>query len=215
MLVDDTANGAFTVGMADRLQQRLAATGIAVTRVSIEELQDVDPATYYPAQVAAALATAPDLIYVSTYFPEGARIAQALTTAGAAPPCLMGLANVDSGFITSAGLAASQRCVFSGVPEAPQLPTAKSFVRHYRAAFDKSPGVWGVFTYDSAKLLFAAMEKVGGTGFSAVQRRLKRTKNYHGQTGTISIDPSTGYRTKLPFLHILSVDSQQNFTIAP
>ena len=215
MLVDDTANGAFTVGMADRLQQRLQAVGIAVTRISIKELQDVDPNTYYPAQVAAALGTAPDLIYSSTYFPEGARIAQALNAAGAAPPCLMGLANVDRGFIASAGLTASQRCVFSGVPEAPQLPTAGRFVRQYRAKFDKSPGVWGVFTYDSAKMLFAAMKEVGSTKFGPVQKRLKHIKNFNGQTGTISIDPKTGYRTKLPFLHILTVDSQQNFTIAP
>ena len=78
MLVDDTPNGAFTVGMADRLQQRLASAGIAVSRISIKELADNVEAGYYASKVAEALATGPDLLYVSTYFPEGAEIAKVL-----------------------------------------------------------------------------------------------------------------------------------------
>jgi branched-chain amino acid transport system substrate-binding protein len=214
MLVDDTPNGAFTVGMADRLQQRLTAHGVAVTRISVKELTDNVEPTYYATKVAEALATGPDLLYVSTYYPEGAKIAEALTAAGTSPRCLMGLANVDPGFVSGAGLAASQRCVFSGVPASPQLPSAKRFVRQYRKAFGKTPGVWGVFTYDSAKILFASMRKAGGTGFRRVQRKLKHTKGYRGQTGTTTINPRSGYRVKLPFLHILKVDLKQNFVIA-
>jgi hypothetical protein len=48
-----------------------------------------------------------------------------------------------------------------------------------------------------------------------LQRRLKHTKGYRGQTGTTTIDPATGYREKLPFLNILSVDATKNFVIAP
>ena len=99
MLVDDTTNGAFTVGMADRLQKRLAAVGIAVSRISIKELADNVEAGYYASKVAEALATGPDLLYVSTYFPEGAAIAKALAGPRSAPRCLMGLANVDPGFV--------------------------------------------------------------------------------------------------------------------
>ena len=126
----------------------------------------------------------------------------------------MGLANVDPGFVTAAGLGPSQRCTFSGVPAAPQLPSAKKFVRQYRKTFKREPGVWGVFTYDSARLLFRTFERAGGTGFARVQRRLKRTKGYPGQTGAITIDPATGYRTQLPFLNILRVDAAKNFVFA-
>jgi branched-chain amino acid transport system substrate-binding protein len=215
MLVDDTPNGAFTVGMADRLQQRLTADGVAVSRISVKETTDNVPPGYYALKVAEALATSPDLIYVSTYFPEGAMIAQALAPVPAATGCLMGLANVDPGFVSSAGLAASRRCVFSGVPAAPQLPSANSFVRRYRKAFKKEPGVWGVFAYDSAKILFRAIERTGGTRFKRLQRVLKHTKGYRGQTGTITIDPATGYRVQLPFLNILTVNAAGTFVIAP
>ena len=78
MLVDDTPNGAFTVGMADRLQARLAADGVGVTRISVQELGNNPPPGYYATKVAEALATLPGLIYSSTYYPEGAEIAKAL-----------------------------------------------------------------------------------------------------------------------------------------
>src|SRR4051794_16640002 len=66
MLVDDTANGAFTVGMANRLSRRLARDDIEVTRVSVQETADA-PDGYYASKVATALSTQPDLLYVSTY----------------------------------------------------------------------------------------------------------------------------------------------------
>jgi branched-chain amino acid transport system substrate-binding protein len=215
MLVDDTANGAFTIGMADRLQKRLAKDGVAITRISVKELTDGVEANYYQAKAAEALAASPDLVYVSTYYPEGVKIAEALASAGTSPRCLMGLANVDPAFVSATTLAASQRCLFSGVPAAPQLPSAKSFVRRYRKAFDKNPGVWGVFTYDSARILFKAIRKAGTTKFGRVQGNLRHTKGYRGQTGKTSIDPATGYRKKLPFLNILHVNDQKTFVIAP
>lgn len=109
----------------------------------------------------------------------------------------------------------SQRCFFSGVPAAPQLPSARRFVQQYRKTFKKTPGVWGVFTYDSARLLFRAMGKAGGTRFARLQRILKHTRGFRGQTGSVTIDPATGYRENLPFLKILSVDAKRDFVIAP
>src|SRR3954447_12636994 len=93
MLVDDTANGAFTVGMANRLSRRLARDDIEVKRVSVRETADVSD-EYYASKVAEALSTRPDLLYVSTYYAEGVEIAKALAATASGVPCLMGLANV-------------------------------------------------------------------------------------------------------------------------
>ncbi len=213
MLVDDTANGAFTTGMATRLRKRLQADGVAVTWISVKESADVAPG-YYTGKVAEALASNPDLVYSSTYYPEGAQIAQALQAAGSSPECLMGLANVDSGFVGAAGLTSAQRCVFSGVPEASQLPSARAFVRQYKAAFKATPGVWGVFSYDSAKVLFSAIRKTRSTGYNALSRALRATRNAKGQTGPISIGPKTGYRTSLPFLGIMRVNGAGKYVFA-
>jgi len=210
MLVDDTPNGAFTEGMARRLRTALERVGTAVTWISV-----VEGATsaYYAGKTDEALATRPDLVYVSTYFPEGVQIAKALAAAGTEPPCLMGLANVDNGFVVQTTLPEAQRCVFSGVPAAGQMPSARGYVQQYRRAFDRRPGVWGSFTYDSAKILFAAIERAGSTQFGAVYKALRATRNHRGATGPITIDRDTGYRTNVP-VSILTVNAKDKFVIA-
>src|SRR5439155_15519337 len=169
MLVDDTPNGAFTKGMAERLRAALERDGASVTWTSVLEATDPGATgSYYADRVADALKSNPDLVYVSTYFPAGIQIAKALTASGSSPRCLMGLANVDNGFVAKATLAEAQRCVFSGVPAATEMPTARTYVRQYRMAFRGRPGVWGSFTYDSARILFAAIDRAKSYGFAAI-----------------------------------------------
>jgi len=205
MLVDPST---YTQGMADRFGKAMVCgDGKPVTSIPITEGQ-----SSYTAQVSQALALSPDLVYVSTYYPEGSKIATALSSANSTASCLMGLANVDPAFVTAAGIPASQRCVYSGVPAAAQLPTAASYVKAYKAKFNATPGVWGTFTYDSANILFAAMTKAGGVTSAPVLKALKATKNYAGQTGSITINPKTGNRTKVP-VYILKVDKSGTFVI--
>jgi branched-chain amino acid transport system substrate-binding protein len=213
MLVDDTANGAFTQGMANRLRTALERDGATVTWTSIRETGESGlPSNYYSESVTKAVATSPDLVYVSTYFPEGVEIAKALAASGSTPRCLMGLANVDDGFVAKATLAEAQRCVFSGVPAATEMPSARAYVRKYRATFGRSPSVWGSFTYDSARILFAAIDKAKSYRFAAVERQLRGTKRFRGASGTITINPRTGYRATVP-VSILRVDNRKRFVI--
>jgi branched-chain amino acid transport system substrate-binding protein len=213
MLVDDTPNGAFTKGMANRLRVALRRDGASVSWISVKETTAPGlPSGSYADKVAQALAKSPDLVYVSTYFPEGVQIAKALAEEGGTPRCLMGLANVDDGFVAKTTSAEAQRCVFSGVPAATEMPSAKRYVREYRAKFGRKPGVWGSFTYDSARILFAAIDRAKSYDFGAVQEQLRRTEGYRGATGTITIDPKTGYRVNVP-VSILRVDAQKRFVI--
>jgi branched-chain amino acid transport system substrate-binding protein len=214
MLVDDTPNGAFTKGMAERLRAALKRHGASVTWTSVLEATDPGATgSYYADRVADALNSKPDLVYVSTYFPAGIQIAKALTASGSRPRCLMGLANVDNGFVAKTTLAEAQRCVFSGVPGATEMPSARTYVRKYRTKFRRKPGVWGSFTYDSARILFAAINRAKSYGFAAVEHRLRRTEGYRGATGAITINPKTGYRTNVP-VSILRVDNRKRFVIA-
>ena len=150
---------------------------------------------------------------MSTYFPEGVRIAKALAVAGANPPCLMGLANVDNAFVAQTTLSQSQRCDFSGVPAATEMPSAKAYVGQYRAAFGKKPSVWGSFTYDSARILFRAINRAKSFDFAKVERALRRTKRFRGATGSIAISSKTGYRKIVP-VSILRVNKQKRFVLA-
>jgi branched-chain amino acid transport system substrate-binding protein len=214
MLVDDTANGAFTKGTAERLRSAVLRTGASVTWTSIQETTTPGlPSNYYAQQVAKALSSNPDLVYVSTYFPEGIEIAKALRAAASKPRCLMGLANVDNGFLAQTTLAQAQRCFFDGVPAATEMPSARTYVRQYRRTFHIQPSVWGTFTYDSARILFAAINSAKSCSLGAVEYRLRHTKDFRGETGPITINPKNGYRTNVP-LSILRVNKHKQFVIA-
>src|SRR5437764_13226079 len=187
MLVDDTANGAFTKGVAEQLRSALLRHGATVTWTSVQETTAPGlPSNYYSQQVDKALSTNPDLVYASTYFPEGIQIANALTAASSKPRCLMGLANVDNGFLAETTLAQAQRCAFNGVPAATEIPSARTYVLKYRRMFHTQPSVWGTFTYDSARILFAAINKAKSYALGAVERQLRRTREFHGATGAIT-----------------------------
>jgi branched-chain amino acid transport system substrate-binding protein len=203
MLVDPSA---YTQSMANRLQQRLETTGAQVTQIPIAEGQ-----ADYTAQVSQALASDPAVVYLSTYFPEGAKIATALDAAGGSAKCFAGLGNQDPGFVAAAGIPASQKCVFSGVPDPEQFSTAKAYVRQYRAKFHKPPGTWGTFTYDSFNILAAAWRKAGTTAYFKVLAQLKKTKNFKGATGPITIN-AQGNRPNVP-VSILRVNNTGNFIV--
>lgn len=196
----------YTQGMADRLQASLLRTGVLVTQIPVAEGQ-----ADYSAEVKAALADKPTVLYLSTYFPEGALIAKQFAASGSSAKCFAGLANQDPGFITAAGIADSQACVFSGVPEPTQFPTAKNYVKQYQATFNKNPGTWGTFTYDSANILFAAWKKAGTTTYAPVIRQLKKTTNFAGATGKITID-TQGNRPNVP-VKVLRVNSLGTFVV--
>lgn len=204
MLVDPSA---YTTTVANKTASGLRKQGIDV------DIIEIDPnASDYTAAVNQALATDPDVVYSSTYYPEGAKIAKALAMANTSARCFMNLANVDNAFIDEAGLSVARACTFSGVPAAEQYPGAEHYVADYIAAFGKQPDVWGSFTYDSALVLFDAMERAGTTSYAELLDAVLHTQGLHGATGTISINATSGNRRNAP-MFILAVDTQGNFII--
>jgi branched-chain amino acid transport system substrate-binding protein len=204
MLVDPSA---YTKGMADRLRRILKRRGGEVVTIPI-----VAGEQSYDTKVSEALKSSPQFVYVSTYYPEGSKIARSLHTASGDRTfgCFMGLANVDPAFVSEAGIPASRFCRYSGLPTAAQIPSAADYVRQYRTTFRRSPGVWGTFTYDSTNLLIAAIRETQTLEYGALMKDLLRTRRYKGATGSITIDPSTGNRTNAP-VYILTVSAAGQF----
>lgn len=204
MLVDPSD---FTSSLADQVEKGLKAAGVAVKRFRIAPGR-----SSYETRIAKALAGDPELVYVSSYYPEGSKIARSLVASGTSAETFMGLGNVDSAFVAEAGLKVARRLTYSGTPEAAQLPDAQDYVQAYRERFGRKPNVWGAFTYDSLQLLAATMEEVGSTGFRAVLAGLRETRGYAGQTGRISIDKITGNRVQVPVFP-LKVNNKGVFVI--
>lgn len=196
---------AYTRGMAERLKASLEAEGVEVN------VFEVDPGKEsYEALVSDVISDDPDLVYLSTYYPEGGAILEGLEDLGSDAMRFLGLANVDPALIQDVGLELAQSAMFSGVPEADQLPDSQEFVDAYRERFSDDPGVWGVFVYDSFNILVDAINRVDSTDYDDMLSSLLMTENYLGQTGSITVDPLTGNRVDVP-VSILRVDEDGGF----
>jgi branched-chain amino acid transport system substrate-binding protein len=198
----------YTAGIARQVRAALRRAGAEVVLYESFPEGKVDAA----AVVKKIEAAKPDLLYASTYFPEGGRIAKEAAAQDVDATCLMGLANQDAKFVDAAGLSAAERCYSSGVPSAEQFSGARGYVREYRKKFDAAPGTWGTFTYDSVQLLFSAVRAAGGWDKDRVKERLSKTTNYAGITGDVDIDPRTGNRKVVPVV-ILDIDKQGDYVV--
>jgi branched-chain amino acid transport system substrate-binding protein len=206
----------YTAGIAEQVKTALTVDGAEV--IAFEKL---DPgAQDYLTLAQNIAAQRPDLLYVSTYYPQGALIAKDLDKLSSTDMpstdllCLMGLANQDPAFADSAGLSAARRCSFSGVPSAENFPAANDYVASYKAKFGNAPGTWGTFTYDSVKLLVDAVKRAGAWDGSAVRDQLNATDDFTGITGLISIDPATGNRVDVPVV-ILTLGADGKYSVDP
>jgi branched-chain amino acid transport system substrate-binding protein len=201
----------YTAGIAAQVKTELEQDGATV--VAYEEAKPGGDT--YTDDLGKVADTHPDLLYVSTYFPQGGVIARDLLRDDKPPSiCLMGLANQDPGFVETAGLEAAQRCSFSGVPSAENFPQAKTYVADYRAKFGKDPGTWGTFSYDSVNLLFDAVKRAGSWDKGTVRAKLTGTTAFKGITGSIAIDKATGNRVDLPVV-ILTLGADGKFIVDP
>jgi branched-chain amino acid transport system substrate-binding protein len=200
----------YTAGIAAQVKTELEKDGATVVAFKEEKpgLQS------YADDLRAIEDSHPDLLYVSTYFPQGGVIAKDLLALKPASICLMGLANQDPGFVDAAGLEAGQACSFSGVPSAENFPEASGYLSDYRAKFGKDPGTWGTFAYDSINLLLDAVKRAGAWDQAPVRAKLTGTTGFKGITGSIGIDKATGNRLDVPVV-ILSLGPDGKFVVDP
>jgi branched-chain amino acid transport system substrate-binding protein len=205
----------YTGGIAADVKKALEQAGL---RVLAYEKVDPGKSDYLPL-IAQVERLKPDLLYVSTYYPQGAIIAKDLAKMGTNMPssamlCLMGLANQDPAFADAAGVSAARLCRFSGVPAPENFPGAAQYVKDYEAKVGSEPGTWGTFTYDSVKLLADAVTRAGAWDKDKVRDALSNTKGYQGITGVITIDKATGNRVDVPVV-ILSLGTDGKYSVDP
>jgi ABC-type branched-subunit amino acid transport system substrate-binding protein len=205
--VDPTA--LYTRSIGESLQGLLEDAGVTVTTAEIEP--GLDDYTDVVQQLAS---TNPDVIYASTYFPEGGLIARAMLDLGVSAQCVADYGSYDLGFIDVAGVPAAQACPVVGVPAPDEFPDAAQFVADYQDQFDTEPGTWSPYTYDSVMLLAQTAQEVGGFDADDLTAALDRVDDYVGWTGSIALEKGTGNREPATVV-LLETTADGQFRIDP
>jgi branched-chain amino acid transport system substrate-binding protein len=186
IVVDKTEE--YTTGIADEVRTALERRGVEVT--AFEQIQPGQKD--YSGVVDKLAAGKPDAIYAAVYFPEGARIAKAISP-GSSPTCLLDYGSYDTGYVEDAGEAAPN-CDVVGVPAPDDFADSETFVSDYEDQFDEAPGTWSPYTYDSLNVLAQAVDQAGGFDTKALTAALDEVKGFEGWTGSTTLEPGSGNR---------------------
>jgi branched-chain amino acid transport system substrate-binding protein len=174
----------YSVGLAKFFNDGFTAAGGKIIAEQNYTGGDKD----FNAQLTAIKAANPDAIFVPGYYTEVGLIALQAKQLGISAP-LFGGDGWESDVLTSIGGAALEGDYFSThySPDDTSL-AVQFFVKHYKEKYGTTPDSMAALGYDSAAILIDAIKRAGTTDGAKVRDAIAATKNFHGVSGTITID---------------------------
>lgn len=203
---DPTQN--YTTSVSAALKESLEDAGVTVT--AYEEVQPGRDS--YSDVVEKLAADEPDVIYAAVYFPEGGLIAKEMHEEEIGSRCVADYGSYDTGFVETAGAAAARACPVVGVPAPGDFRGAGPRVAEFRERFDRAPGTWSPYTFDSLNFLADGIEEAGGTDADELTSVLEGVDGWRGWTGSVTIDPENGNRRPATVV-LLETDADGEFTV--
>ncbi|WP_028125009.1 ABC transporter substrate-binding protein [Eremococcus coleocola] len=183
VVVDTTSD--YATGLADNFKAKFQALGGQVVLEDSMAAGDVD----FSVIITKLLNQDVDVIYMPTYYTEAGLFIHQARELGIQTPILGG-DGYSSQILTQ--LASNEYANeiyytdhFSLVSED---KTVQDFIQAFKDKYGKEPGAFEALGYDAAMVLMDAIERVGTTEPQAVKEALAQTKDYHGVTGTFTMD---------------------------
>ncbi len=175
---------AYSVGLKETFEQAFIKLGGQITTTQSYSGGDTD----FSAQLTSIRETKPDAVFIPGYYTEVGSIANQARRLGITVP-LMGGDGWESPKLAEIGGAAIEGCYYSNhyAPE-DDRPESKYFVEAYQKEYNTMPGALAALGYDSAMLLFDAMERAQSLDGRALADAIAATKGFKGVTGTITIN---------------------------
>jgi len=183
VLTDVTSD--YSEGLAKFFKDSFTASGGTIVAEQNYSGGDKD----FSAQLTAIKAANPDGIFVPGYYTEVGLIVMQARQLGLNVP-LFGGDGWDGKPLLSIGGPALEGTYFSD-HFTPQDTNAvvQDFVKKYEAKYNNEvPDAMAALGYDSAMILADAIKRAGTTDGPKVRDALAATKDFHGITGTITID---------------------------
>ena len=169
----------------------------------------------FNAQLTAIKAANPDGLFVPGYYTEVGLIALQAKQLNLAFP-MVGGDGWESSSLVPLGGAALEGDYFS-THFSPQdtTPAVQAFAKDFLAKFHEPSDAMAALGYDSLMLLADAIKRAGTTEGTKVREALAATKDFHGATGNITIDPARNASKPAVILTITNGGFQYIETVAP
>jgi len=186
-LLVDVAND-YSVGLATFFQRSFAKQGGEVVANLKYQSGDQD----FTAQLTEIISKKPDVLFIPSYFAEGAIIMKQAQELGAQFR-IMGGDAMDNPEIVKIGGAAVENFLHTTFPYDPSMkdmsPIAKKFTENWIKAYpNKDPNVNAALGYDTYMLVLDAIKRAGKADPAAITKALAETKGFEGVTGATTIN---------------------------
>ncbi len=186
MLVD-VAND-YSVGLASFFSKSYAKLGGEVVANLNYQSGDQD----FTAQLTQIISKKPDVLFIPSYFAEGAIIMKQVKELGGTFK-IMGGDAMDNPKITEIGGKSVEGFIHTTFPYDPSMkemnPVAKKFTENWKKLHPaKEPNVNAALGYDSYMIVLDAIKRAGKAEPEAITAALAATKGFMGVTGNTTIN---------------------------
>jgi len=186
-LLVDISND-YSVGLASFFTRSFTKLGGQIVANLKYQAGDQD----FTAQLTEIASKKPDVLFIPSYFAEGAIIMKQVKELGAKFQVMGGDA-MDNPQIVEIGGAAVEGFVHTTFPYDPSMknmsPMAKKFTENWKKAFpSKEPNVNAALGYDTYLLVLDAIKRAGKAEPAAITKALAATKGFEGVTGSTTIN---------------------------
>jgi len=145
----------------------------------------------------------PELIFFGGIYPEAGLLVKQAKELGLNAPFMSGDGTIDVKFIEIAGPQAAEGTLLTFSPDPNNIPTAKSFIEHYRPKFGEI-GPYSIYSYDAANILLTAIREAQSTDSKLIIDKL-HSLEFDGALGKIAFD-AKGDVTVSPFVIWITKD---------
>jgi len=186
-LLVDVSND-YSVGLATFFTRSFTKLGGQVVANLKYQAGDQD----FTAQLTEIISKKPDVLFIPSYFAEGAIIMKQAKELGAKFR-IMGGDAMDNPKIVEIGGAAVEGFVHTTFPYDPSManmsPIAKKFTENWKKAYpSKEPNVNAALGYDTYLMVLDAIKRAGKAEPAAITKALAATKGFEGVTGSTTIN---------------------------
>jgi branched-chain amino acid transport system substrate-binding protein len=201
----------YSQGLADVFERKFTEMGGKIVAGETYTKGSTD----FRSQLTAIKRAAPDAIYIPGYYNDIGLIARQARELGITAK-LMGGDGWDSEKLFELGGSAVEGSYFSNhySPDDPN-PRVQKFIASYKKAYGSVPDSLAALGYDAAMVAVDAIKRAPSFDRAAIRDAIAQTKNFHGVTGSITLDEKRNATKSAVVLEVEKGKTKYVDTIAP